>query len=138
MARAHLPQMATKKPRKLAFWRLPWFYFALLGALALGIFALYQTPGMPERLNYHFNQARAKVFYFFRRPQEQVFLPAQSISPTSTDSTLTTATQIPTALQATNEPTPLPSQTEMALPALLPVPVNYQIPGIEPDKQGLN
>lgn len=146
MARAHLPQMATKKPRKFAFWRLPWFYFALLGALTLSVFALYQTPGMPERLNYHFNQARAKVFYFFRRPQEQVFLPAQSgtqvsaqsISPTSTDSPLTTVTPIPTALQATNEPTPLPSPTEIVLPTLLPVPVNYQIPGIEPDKQGLN
>lgn len=55
MSKARLPQMATKKPRKLAVWRKPWLYLALLGALALGVFALYQIPGMPARLNYHYN-----------------------------------------------------------------------------------
>lgn len=138
--------MATKSSRKLAVWRRPWFYLGLLGALAIAVFTLFQIPGMPARLNYHFNQARAKVFYFFRRPQEQIFLPAQSgtqistqsISASPTQTPLSTATPNLSTLQPNSTPSTPLLETEIALPTPIPLPVNFQIPGIEPEKQGMN
>ncbi|HSN94171.1 MAG TPA: C39 family peptidase [Anaerolineaceae bacterium] len=138
--------MATKKIRKLAFWRRPWFYLTLLGTLALGAFAIYQIPGMPERLNYHYNQARAKVFYFFRRPQEQIFLPGQSgtqVPTLESDQTpaismLPTPTPPASNLPGTEVPPTLYPAPEIALPTLMPVPDVCQISDIEPEKQGMN
>jgi tetratricopeptide (TPR) repeat protein len=146
MSRVHIPQMATKQPRKLALWRHPWIYLGFLGVLALVLFGLYQIPGLSVRLNYHYNQARAKVFYFFRRPQEQIFLPAQSdtqvpnlqISLTPENSPLATATPPPTTAQAIETTAPLSPATEIPLPTQAPLPATFQIPGIEPEKQGLN
>ena len=146
MANTHLPQMATRKAKKIAIWRKPWFYLSLLGTLVLAMLVIYQIPGMPERLSYHYDQARAKVFYFFRRPQEQIFLPAQSgtqiaagpASPTSTIPSLSTPSPLPSGLQTSGAPTALPAQTEITQPTPKPVPVNFQIPGIEPEKQGMN
>ena len=138
--------MATKRPRKLVFWRQPWLYFGLLAALALGVFAIYQIPGMPARLNYHYDQARAKVFYFFRRPQEQIFLPGQSgtqiptqwSSPTPANSPIMTATRPADATLPTDTPPTLKSASELIMPPELPFPAVCQISDIEPEKQGMN
>ena len=141
MSNVHIPQMARKKTSTYAIWRRPWFYLGIIFVLAAAVFALYQVPGMPARLNYHYNQARAKVFYFFRRPQEQIFLPAQAGTQVSTQPALTKPVQ---SLKSTETPAPTvqttieASETQVLLPRPLPVPVNFQIPGIEPDKQGLN
>ncbi len=146
MAKAYIPQMATKKARKLVFWRQPWLYFGLLCVLALGIFAVYQIPGMTGRLNYHYDQARAKVFYFFRRPQEQIFLPGQSgtqastvkSSPTPATTLQPTATALAKTVLATEVPPTLIPASELSVPTLAPVPEVCQISDIEPEKQGMN
>jgi len=145
MSNLRIPQMATKKNSKLPVWRLPWLYLGLLGLLALGVFALYQNPGMRERLDYHYDQARAKVFYFFRRPQEKIFLPGQAGTqaaglPTAMptiDSTLATATPAQTNAQKTKTPSAT-TATEIPEKTQAPLPQVFQISDIAYEKQGMN
>ncbi len=138
--------MATKKNKKPTIWRQPWLYLGLLAALALGIFAVLQVPGMPERLRYHYDQTRAKVFYFFRRPQEQIFLPSQGGTQASsgltpnlpTDAAQPSSTPLPNSNPAAQTSTPPASTPVAPITTQVPLPVRFQLTDIEHEKQGYN
>ncbi|MEA4812698.1 MAG: C39 family peptidase [Anaerolineaceae bacterium] len=130
--------MAKKKPNAKSLRRRPWIYLGVLGGLILLFLGVAQLPGVHERVYYHYTQARAKIYYFFRKPQEQVFVPMQEAqakaSPSAVPGTATQAAVTPTTALAS----PSPSVQASPSPSAVALPAKAQIEGIEPEKQGLN
>ncbi|MGB4595281.1 MAG: C39 family peptidase [Anaerolineaceae bacterium] len=122
----------AKTSNKSSVWRKPWVYLGILAALGLIALGLYQIPSIHTRAYYHLATIRAKIFYYFNPPTENVFNPIGNQNPTSleiiqTPTTLPTATAVPELIitplvppTATPVPTPLPDSVELGKITLQP------------------
>jgi tetratricopeptide (TPR) repeat protein len=114
------PSLMARPANTPNIWRKPWVYLAILAALAMLAVGLYQIPSIHARAYYHLATFRAKIFYFFNPPTENVFNPIGNQNPTSIE-VAQTPTSVPTATAVPGPTaTPLVPPTATAVPTPLP------------------
>lgn len=130
------------------FWQKPWFWLAGIIVLALVAILILQIPSINDRANFHSTRIRSKIHYFFKPPEQIVFVPSESselsedaiarlteMAPTVTPTLMPTETPVPVAfLEDTPTPTIVPTNT----PIPTPLPAKVMLEGIEPEAQGFN
>ncbi len=98
------------------------------------LLAAYQIPFVKAHLGWRLDNVRTRIKYFFRPPDQAVFLPTQQADlATAVQATLTTIQTASAALTPSSTPTvaaatPLPSPTPTITPTPLPPVVN--LPGV--------
>lgn len=133
---------------KQSLWSKPWFYLALVLVLALLAVLIYQIPAVHDKAYYYVASARARIFYFFNPPEEEVFTPGeQGTLDAGMMQTLTamapTATMTPT-ITSTPTITPTTAFTATATvkptntPIPTPLPESVLLEGIAVEPQGFN
>jgi len=136
--------------RRLApqsLWRKPWFYLVLLLALALLAVLVYQIPAVHEKLSWRVESAEARIYYFFNRPGQEVFVPVvdetaqwlamQTLTAGALPSETPTPTLTPT-ITPTLEFTPTPTIEPTATPTPTPLPQSVLLEGVQVEYQKAN
>ena len=135
-------QKLKKKLQHKKYWQRPWFWAALLSAVVLLAFGLYQLPVVQNQAYYRAAQLRARLFYFFNPPAAQAFNPSQQGTlDAGAVATLTALAPTPTATPTplpTDAPTPTATVTATATIAPTPLPKTVQLNGVKLELQGFN
>lgn len=140
MKNQQIPSMAVRKKS-----RSGWILAVPALLLVLAALVIFLTPDLAARANYHFNQLRAKVFYFFRRPQEQIFVPGQSgtaqvtgQSPQPEQPPEPTAISTAEIERTESNTTPSPTATPTPQPSPQALPEQFLLEEVSYEKQGYN
>ena len=129
-------------------WRKPWVWLVALLLLVLLAVVVYQIPSINERAYFHVARIRARIHYFFKPPDKQVFVPSEhkelsddaianltAMAPTPTPTLMPMETPIPVAII---EDTPTPTIEPTSTPVPTPLPQKVLLEGIEHEPQGFN
>lgn len=100
-------------------WRL--WLGATLGLIAL-VFLIYNIPFVHDRLAWRIDELRTQIIYFFRPPQQAVFIPEEDQAAIAS---ATAAAQTPLSTR-----TPL-STSQTPLPTEKPIPSSTQLTGFK-------
>ncbi len=104
--------------------RLTRILLTVIGILILAV-AIYNIPYINQKLSWRLDALRTQVIYFFRPPEQAVFVPTQRAIVESTPTTAPTKTPTPEPSPTLEGPTITPTITPTPLPA------NVNLPGVK-------